>query len=79
MEIYNFIITLPNKDADKRTRVTVQVMPMESGELKIISVNKNDDRVVAFDVMCLHRWVWLPSMSCVYLGGCGCLQCHVPT
>ena len=25
--------------------------------------------MVAFDVMCLFRWVWLPSMSCAYIGG----------
>ena len=72
MEIYNFILTLPDEGGDKRKRVDVQVMAMESGELKIIRVMKNDDRMVAFDVMCLHRWVWLSLMSCAYIHGCGC-------
>ena len=73
MEIFNFILTLPDEDGDMRKRVNVQVMAMESGELKIIRVVKNDDRVVAFDVMCLHRSVWLPLMSYAYIGQCGCL------
>ncbi|KAL5510868.1 hypothetical protein EMCRGX_G006479 [Ephydatia muelleri] len=55
VEIFNFILTLPDADGDMRKRVNVQVMAMESGELKIIRVVKNDYRVVAFDVMCLHR------------------------
>lgn len=63
MEIFNFILTLPDADGDMRKRVNVQVMAMESGELKIIRVVKNDYRVVAFDVMCLHRSVWLSLMS----------------
>ena len=67
MEIYNFILTLPDEGGDQRKRVDVQVMAMESGELKIIRVVKNDDRLVAFDVICPNRWVWLPLISCAYI------------
>ena len=72
MEIFNFNLTVPDEGGDQRKCVDARVIAMESGELKIIRVKKNESRVVAFDVMCLHRWVWL-------LGVYGCLQCHVPT
>ena len=73
MEIFNFNLTVPDEGGDQRKCVDARVIAMESGELKIIRVKKNESRVVAFDVMCLHRWVWHLDVLGVYL------QCHVPT